>query len=181
MARRKVDTNPNRPVIQRIKCAAPFDPEWHPHDLVNRMSAGELNIEIAASWDISEPTFYRWCREHEELASAYELGKTKYQAWFIKNRMNPLIDGRQTAKHAFNATAMLANNKLDYSRTPNGNQGTTVNINNLTVNNNSTVQELQESITKDLEYLSDMRVIDVKVEEIEHVTEATESNKQNKE
>jgi hypothetical protein len=147
----------------------PYDPDFHPEDLKTRMGQGELNVQIYPTWGITEKTFYCWVKEHEELNEAYELGKGLYEKWFVENRFNPMIEGRLQGKHSFNASIAIANNKLGWVKGTEGERkvhNTQINVNSLTVNNNSTPQELIESIKKNVEYLSDTKIIEAEIVEL---------------
>jgi hypothetical protein len=153
----------------------PYDPTFHPQDLVEKMSKGLLNVEIASEWNVCEDTFKVWRKEHEELEQAYKLGLVKYEAWFIQNVFKPMIEGKLEGKHAFNSAIAIANNKLGWSR-GNGQEkaGTQININQMNVLSNKSTKELEESIKADLAYLTSTKVIDIDPIGIEHDPESDE-------
>ena len=43
----------------------PYDPDFHPQDLINRMGRGELDSQIYPDWNIGERTFYRWVKDKD--------------------------------------------------------------------------------------------------------------------
>ncbi len=70
--------------VQRLR---EYNPAYHPEELLKRMEAGKLNIEIIAEFDISEKTFYKWIKDHEEFKEAYERGLPKaHAAWIQKGQ-----------------------------------------------------------------------------------------------
>lgn len=155
----------------------PYDPDFHPQDLIEKMSAGMLNVEVASSWDICVDTFNVWRKEHEELAQAYNLGLTHYEAWFIKNRFTPMIEGKLEGRHAFNSAIAIANNKLGWTRNNPSQQvtnNTQINVKQMQINNNMSVQELQESLQKDLEYLQMTGIVPKTIEA--QIIDDSESN-----
>lgn len=134
----------------------PYDPEFHPKDLIERMSNGELNVQVAAAWNVSKDTLDRWRHEHDELEEAYRKGLTNYEAWFIVNRFNPMIEGKLEGRHAFNSCIAIANNKLGWSRGQGQSQitqNTQINITSNQLNRSMSVEDLTNSLNKDLEYL----------------------------
>jgi hypothetical protein len=50
-----------------------YDPEFHPTDLVARMSQGQTNEQVMAAWKVSDTCFYAWKTEYKELKDAYEV------------------------------------------------------------------------------------------------------------
>lgn len=162
----------------------PYDPNFHPADLVDKMSKGMLNVEVASAWNICVDTLTVWRKEHPELQEAYSLGLTHYEAWFIQNRFTPMIEGKLEGKHSFNSAIAIANNKLGWSRgaSVDKTQNTQININNMQINNNMSIQELTDSLTKDLEYLQNVGII---AQPKQHLIEAqlydTESDEQDEE
>jgi len=138
-----------------------YDPNWHPQDLITRMSQGQFNCEIFSAWHISEATFYRWRNEHPELEEAYQQGLPACEAWWINNKFKPMVDGKLEGRHSFNATMALANAKFKYrhNETQQGNSTT----NNITVNvlSQKTQHELEEKIRENLKFLSQNNIIEV--------------------
>lgn len=141
----------------------PYDPEYHPHSLIERMSNGETNVQVAASWGISENTLYVWRREHEELEEAYQTGLTAYEARFIKKVIQPMIDGTLEGRHAFNAASLIAANKLHWNRanSPSIQNNTQINITSqqTQLSQQMSVEDLTQAIQKDIDYLQMTGVI----------------------
>lgn len=50
-----------------------YKPEYC-DDMIKYMERGLSNIEIAAKFRISEMTFYRWLKDHEEFQEAHDIG-----------------------------------------------------------------------------------------------------------
>lgn len=139
----------------------PYDTEFHPQDLIERMSSGETNVQVLSAWNISEPTFYRWLKDHLELADAYDRGKTKFEAWYIENIFNPMISGKLQGRHSYSAAMTIAKNKLGWSKDTDRHANTTVNVQQLNVLNQKDPKELTEMILNNFDYLQNMNVIDV--------------------
>lgn len=142
----------------------PYDANFHPQELIKRMKNGEDNISIASAWNIHEDTFYDWRRKHSELNDAYKLGLGHYERWFIENQLKPMMDGTKQGRHAFNAAMALAGRKLKWYKdgtSPSSTNTTQININN--VNVNKSISALKEDLIKDLEYLTDVNIIDAEI------------------
>ena len=92
---------PNNPETAKRTGPKPiYSAEFHPADLVARMSQGETNVEVWAAWDIHETTFYTWLEQHCELKDAYEHGQTKWRAaWMAKGA--EFMNGKAGARDAF--------------------------------------------------------------------------------
>lgn len=159
----------------------PYDKEWHPLDLIERMATGETNIEVLAAWNISEPTFYRWRHEHLELEDAYQLGLVQFESWFIKNRFNPMIEGKLEGRHAFMSSMAIANNKLKWKKEGDIRDSRTANITIGQINNfnQKDPKELEALILKNMDYLEYNNVLDVPSEEIKQLSNDSEPDWKN--
>lgn len=102
------------------------------------MKEGKTNVDICAALDIPEATFYRWKKQHEDLADAYERGLPHCQKQW--EEMGKAIMLGQIPKA--NATVYMAfmNNKFKgWAREPKDDATTNINIETIQV-----VQNLQQ-------------------------------------
>lgn len=53
-------------------------------DLPAMFENGEAVEEVACALGVTKKTFYNWLDTYPEFAEAYELGKQKSQAWWLK-------------------------------------------------------------------------------------------------
>lgn len=133
-----------------------YDPEFHPIDMVERMSRGELNCRIQAAWGISKMTFGRWRKEFPEFDEAYQIGQPKWEtAWALKGEKY-MEEGNDKP---FRYWIAVMNNKAGWSQTNRG-EGTT-NITNVQVNmldqKNNT--ELLSYVQNKIEKFKDLGII----------------------
>lgn len=150
----------------------PYDPEFHPQDLIKQMSDLKLNVEVAKAWNISMSTFVRWRKEHEELEEAYQKGLTFYEAEFIDKVFKPMIQGNLEGKHAYNAAKAIMTNKLNWNfgNPVETHRNTQINIDKLQINNSKSAQELIDIIEQDITYLTDNGVLSKDLSAHEPVT-----------
>ncbi len=60
-----------------------YKPEYC-QKLIESQARGEHIIEFAASVSVSKKTVFEWLDKHPEFAAAYEEGKPKAMAWYLK-------------------------------------------------------------------------------------------------
>lgn len=90
---------------------AEYKSSFHPKDLINRMTSGELNTQVFAAWKISKKTFYKWLNEHEDLQEAYEIGDPACEAWWIAEMKKKWQEGDEKG---FKYCALIVNTKFGY-------------------------------------------------------------------
>lgn len=130
-----------------------FDADFHPKDLVERMSNGEIDVQIYANWDISERTFYYWMNQHPELQSAFERGYPKWEAAWLKKGIQYMEDGKRDAfKYWDRIMAVKASQK--YRREQQGTNNTTINVNNMNLLGSKSEAELKEILEGKLQKLN---------------------------
>ncbi len=152
--------------------------EIYPEDLINKMSQGLFDYEIYADWNISKDTFYRWLREYPDLKEAYEIGFAKCLKWWTtvgKKRCMALED------KGFKYWISIMNNKFGWGKEDarsSVTNNTQINVSgSVTVLQSKTDQELIETLTNNLDYLSRMNVLSTDIEEIKTIThDNSESN-----
>jgi hypothetical protein len=115
-----------------------YDPEFHPTDLVARMSQGQTNEQVMAAWKVSDTCFYAWKNEYKELKDAYEEGLVAYKAKFW-DRFSEAMDNGEAKK--FNYFKYMGEVKCGY-KTGNGI--------NITTNTYNQSVNLEQKSTKDL-------------------------------
>lgn len=150
----------------------PYDPKYHPQYLIDLMAKGYTNSQVWAEWNISEPTFYRWRKEYPELEEAYQVGKPKFETYWLENLMKPMAEGKLEGKHSFAATAYIMDVKSKSGAK--SENGTTININNLAISHDNTTSQLIEKIQDNLKFLTDHNVLDVEYKVIEDDSKSNE-------
>lgn len=152
----------------------PYDPLFHPKNLIELMGDGLFNCQIEDMWYISHATFCRWRQEHPELQDAYEIGESKRKAYKIAKYLTPMIEGKLEGKHSFNALKYVMDAELEYTK-PAIAQGNSISIGAITINN-STPQQLLEKLQENLVFLADKNIIDAEYKAIEHDPESNEQD-----
>lgn len=148
-----------------------YDPDYHPKDLVKKMSKGKLNNFVFASWGISKKTFYSWIKEHPELAEAYEIGQTACDSWWDERFIKKADDGDTKG---FKYDQLIAEGRLGMRKDSAGVTNNTINVNgDINLLANKSVKELdeifQDRLLKLGQYTSvtqDESVIDVEVTDV---------------
>ncbi len=127
----------------------PYDPNFHPQDIIHLMSEGMWNCEIQDMWCISKATFYRWKKENEALEEAYQIGESKRKSFYIREFFNPMIEGKLEGKHSFTALKTLFDGELNYTQAPIADaKNTTINIGNMNVlkSPNEVIEQLSQNL-----------------------------------
>jgi len=156
----------------------PYDPTFHPQNLIELMSIGLTNTQIYDDWNISEHSFYRWRKEHQELEEAYQVGIPKFESYMIENKLMPMIEGKVEGKHSFSGFKYLMDNKAGWTKgVPQGNT-TNISINNVAISQESTATQLIDKIKENFKFLTDKNVLDAEYKVIEDQSHATKSNEQ---
>jgi hypothetical protein len=152
----------------------PYDPLFHPKNLIDLMAKGLFNCEIEDEWYVSSATFKRWRAENEDLAEAYEIGLSKRRSYLIKEKLRPMIDGKLEGKHSFNALKMVMDAELEYTvKQPVVSAGNSINIGAINISN-STPQQLIEKLQENLQFLEDKNIIQADFKVIENDSELNE-------
>lgn len=145
----------------------PYDSSFHPQDLINLMRSGFFNCEIEDEWAISAATLKRWITENPELKEAYEKGKSGRKAYWVAEKIKPMIDGKLEGRHSFSAIKLLMEGEGEYSPREQPGNSTQININNMNLLDQKTHSELQKLLCQDLKFLDDNNVIKAEYEVIE--------------
>lgn len=88
-----------------------FDLAYHPIRFLELSKQGFSDVEIAAEFSISVATLREWSTTIKEFSLAYEIGKTMYEAYFLR------VGTRNLHNDRFNNSLykFLTMNKLGYS------------------------------------------------------------------
>jgi len=88
-----------------------FDPSFHPIRYLELSKQGFSDVEIAAEFQVSISTLKDWSASIKEFSIAYDIGKTMYEAYFLRTGTRNLHNDR------FNNSLFkyLTMNKLGYS------------------------------------------------------------------
>lgn len=159
---------PNK--IGRPKGGSIYD-DTYPQKLIDMMSEGMLNCEIFAAWDIHKDTFYQWMYDHPEFKEAYEIGKPKCEAWWVRNGR----DGATKGGKGFSYWVAIMNNKFGWvpgNKQPDSQTNTTINIGNVNVLQNTT------QLIEDIKSLSHKHrdIIDIQLIETDDNSDRPESS-----
>jgi len=76
---------------------AGYNPDVHPILAEQYAREGCINREIAARFEISESTFYQWCRDHPEIREGIKRGKKPVDAYVEKALLKQAVGGNVTA------------------------------------------------------------------------------------
>lgn len=139
------------------------------------MAEGALDCEIAAKWDISRDTFYRWKREYPEFKEAHEKGLVKCEAWWLKNA-RAMLSGELTGKHSFNAFIAIVNNKFGWKDKESVVTNNQINISNINVLQTKSPTELLEFIHDKIEETGIIEIDEQHFELIEQEPSTTSGN-----
>lgn len=145
----------------------PYDPAYHPSNLIELMSIGFFNPQIWDEWNISEATFYRWRKEHEELEEAYQIGLPKHEAYMINKHLIPMAEGKNEGKHSFNAIRYLMDAKYNYSKPAVVGNTTNISIGNIAISKDSTSAQLIDKIKENLQFLTNKNVLNAEYKVLE--------------
>lgn len=151
----------------------PYDPLFHPKNLIELMANGLFNCQIEDEWCISSATFYRWKQENKELQDAYEVGESKRKAYKIKNYLTPMIEGRLEGKHSFNALKYVMDAELEYTKPID--KGTTITIGSMNISN-LTTPELLQKYQDNLKFLTDKNIVNAEYKVIDDLTKSNKSD-----
>jgi hypothetical protein len=61
-----------------------YNPDFHPHDFIEKSKAGDVLSQIAASWGVHRDTVYEWQDKHADFSDAVKKGRLLSEAWYIK-------------------------------------------------------------------------------------------------
>ena len=88
-----------------------YDPSFHPISYIELARTGLSDAEIAMEFGVSTATLIDWSTKHAQFSTALEVGKTAYEAYFLRvGRINLSNDRFNNGLFKF-----LAMNKLGYS------------------------------------------------------------------
>ena len=141
--------------------------------IVELMSQGLFDYQIAALWDIDRDTIADWRIKYPEFDSAYKRGLAKIQSLYTKKLQENALAGTDKG---FKSLSFILANKCDFVK-PEESKNVT-NQTNITIQGNMQVlqtkspQELIENIKQDLDFLQSKQIIDVQVEEIPDVNKS---------
>lgn len=65
----------------------------YPEKLIDLMSKGYLNLEIAAKLGVAEKTFYDWRERYPEFGEAYEIGYPQQYLWWQTKGREKYLEG----------------------------------------------------------------------------------------
>lgn len=138
-----------------------YNPEFHPADLLARMSQGELDAQIMAAWDISRGTFYNWAREHEDFKEALEKGLPKWEAAWLAKGIEYMEGGKDKA-YRYWVKVLEVKGGSEYKPQTRDFQGnvTNVHINQMNVLEQKNPEELATLIKHKLEKYKDLGIVD---------------------
>lgn len=126
-----------------------------PQEMLEMMSNGAKDAWIYAKWGICKDTFYRWLKEYPELKNAHDKGMPLCEVWWEQKGMEMMERGDNKA---FNYWIAFMNRKFGWSKGQGGDTQQTININQMTVFNQQTREELLDFIKTKME---DPTIIDV--------------------
>jgi hypothetical protein len=157
------DIDSTQPVVEEKKKVGPpfkYDPQFHPQELTALMAKGYKDVEIFTEWNIARDTFYRWRREHEDFAEAYERGlPAAEKAWEDIGKA-----GMMGQIRGFNAAVWFGFMKKKFPEWKEANSNGVV-VNNNTVNGNVSFfqgksdQELKAFIKNNLKALEEQGLV----------------------
>lgn len=137
--------------------------DMFPVDLVQRMSEGQLDVEIYAAWGIGRETFYKFRREKPELEAAFKVGLAKCEAYYSRLARQRALDGDDAG---FKYFSTIVGSKFGWGKGE-GSPGTTNNTININGNMNvlgKSDSELLEALNQNLNTLR-LPVLDVEIED----------------
>lgn len=127
------------------------------NELINLMSQGMLDIEVAAKWSISRDTFYEWLKTHDELREAYQQGLVQCEAWYLAKCRERLLAGDDRGYKYFRA---IVDAKFGWSGDKQvGTKNTQINIQNMQINQGKSEQELIDYIVEALPEIAQNKLI----------------------
>ena len=88
-----------------------FDPAYHPLKFIELARDGMSDVEIAAEFGVALDTVIKWAADIKEFNTAYAIGKTMYEAHFLRVGSRNLLNDRfNTPLYKY-----ITMNKLGYS------------------------------------------------------------------
>lgn len=131
------------------KVVEPTYEATHPERVLELMTEGALDCQIAAKFGIAERTLSRWKDDHEEFKEAYAIGFPRCEAWWIEWGMK----GMRGEVKGFNFNSWIAfmNNKFKWSKGTYGDNAqnvTNVSIQNMQVLQNKGIEGLKDYILR---------------------------------
>lgn len=81
------------PFLEMAKVGAPtkYNPEFHPSDFIEKSKKGKTFAQIAASWDISRDTLWKWTDRHKEFSDAVKKGRELAEDWYMNLGQGALV------------------------------------------------------------------------------------------
>lgn len=128
-----------------------YNPNFHPEDLVKRMSEGQTDVEIFADWDISKATFYRWRQEFPELEAAHARALPKWESAWLKKGINFMENGN---REAYKYWAQIMGIKGGAEYRPDKGNVTNVHVNQMNVLSNKSEAELTQILQNKMQRLN---------------------------
>ena len=145
-----------------------YNSEFHPQDLLERMSKGETDVAIMTAWNISVPTFYRCGREHPEFKEAIELGIPKWQAAWLEKGINFMDKGNEKAYRYWNRILEIKGGpEFKTARNEYLGNVTNVHIGNMNVLDQKSTSELLTFVNSKLEKCKELGIIDTDYKQLD--------------
>lgn len=135
----------------------------HCEKLIDLMTKGYLNLEIAAKFNIAEKTFYDWKERYPEFGEAFEIGYPKQFMWWMTKGREKYLDGENDKGYKYWHAVMR--NCFNYDAGE-GKGNTTIQIGNMNVLNQKSDTELLQLLQDKLNNLKlpDTNIIPVLTE-----------------
>jgi hypothetical protein len=112
-------------------------------DMYDKMAAGRFDCEIYSSWKVSKEVFYEWKRIHPEFKRIHELGLGACEAWWIEEMRKRFLAGDDKG---FKYCIAIMNTKFGWSTKDGAKTDMQINIQNMTVNQTQSKEELINQI-----------------------------------
>lgn len=133
----------------------PHYKETYPEELFLLMQKGKKGAQLHSHFNISKKTFYNWITKHPDFKEAYEKGWESCETYWERIG-EQMIEEKDERGHKIWLAFM--NRHFGWGKNLNESQsGTHININNLTVFQQQSKEELIEYIQKQL---SELHVIE---------------------
>lgn len=132
--------------------------EEYPEILFNLMKEGKKGAHLHSYFGITAKCFWEWRKRYPAFNEAYERGWEECEKHWENIGIQMI---QEKDDKAFKPWIAFMNRNFGWSRNQSGEGNTTINVNNLQINNNLTKEELIAQITNDLK---DIQIIDVQLQ-----------------